>query len=89
MASSGTGPADGGQPGLRPLLQPPDRPSRARPVHLRPQLPFNCLDGILGWQYEVYRSEITQTIDGAGMYATSVTGSTSARVVVEDTWSTT
>jgi hypothetical protein len=34
----------------------------------------------------VYRSEITQTIDGAGMYATSVTGSTSARVVVEDTW---
>jgi hypothetical protein len=53
---------------------------------IRPQLPFNCLDGILGWQYEVYRSEITGTVDGAGIYATSQTGSASARVVIEDTW---
>ncbi|GAA3636949.1 hypothetical protein GCM10022236_44320 [Microlunatus ginsengisoli] len=53
---------------------------------IRPQLPFNCLDGILGWQYEVYRSEITGTIDGAGIYATAQTGSSSARVVIEDTW---
>jgi hypothetical protein len=52
----------------------------------RPQVPFNSLDGLLGWQYEVYRSEISDTVDGLGIYATSATGSSAARVHVEDVW---
>lgn len=51
-----------------------------------PQTKGNSLNDLLGWQYELYSCDLSGGIDGAGAYASSNTGSNSAKVVIEDTW---
>jgi hypothetical protein len=51
-----------------------------------PQTPSNGLDCILGWQYELYRCDLSRGVDGMGIYASSATGSNLANVIAEDVW---
>lgn len=55
-------------------------------VTFAPQTPSNGLDCILGWQYELYHCDLFGGVDGMGIYATSGTGSNSAKVTAEDVW---